>query len=427
MSADKRQDVFSRISPEEVARLTYDLVRIPSETGHEGEVSRFFNSYLNGVGIPSRLQHVQEDRPNVIGELKGAGGGENLLLYGHIDTIPWGVCVPASMDKNVVWGRGSSDMKSSLAAVAVAAKAINEAGLKLKGTVWIAAGVGHEVTWPIGSASFPYGDGPRRIAQSIREGEIKPDYCIVTEGPLDSVKVAQGGQAVYRITVGGGPGAVHTSSFPIERSTGVWAGETLMELYSYCKVLETRKSHPLCPSTPRLEIGVVSGGDFFNRNPGQIEIVGCIRWDPDWTIERVEQDFSERLEGLRQRLAAKYGDETVNVGLDFIVVRDACDSAADPRTLDLAERIQKVAQPIVGQMRGLSGSRAVDDIGIFYKEAGVPTVCYGPSFPGIDDMLPEGVNVGRAHSDNEGQPISLMYKVAQVYAGIMLDVCGVAE
>jgi len=427
MLPPKQQDVLNRITREEVAHLTYELVRIPSETGHEGEVSRFYANYLNSAGIPARLQYVQEGRPNVIGELKGIGGGPNLLLFGHIDTIPWGACVPAKLDDDVVWGRGSSDMKSSLAAIAVAAKAIREAGIRLKGTTWLAAGVGHEVTWPIGAASFPYGDGPRALAAMIARGEIKPDYCVVTEGPIDSVKTVQGGQAVYRITVGGGPGAVHTTTTTVDHSPAVWAGEVLLFLHRYCKEIEERPLHPLIPQSPRLEIGMVAGGDFFNRNPAQVQVVGCIRWNPDWSKEQVEADFVERLQRLQGELRRRYADDSIGLNLEFILVRDACDAGESPKTLELAERLIRIAQPFIGEMKGLSGTRAVDDIAVFYKEAGIPTVCYGPSFPGVMGLTPEGVQVGYAHSDNEGQPIDCIYKVAKVYASLMMDLCGVAE
>lgn len=422
------QNVLSRITAKEVAQLTYDLVAIRSETGHEEEASRFYCDYLNGIGIPARLQTVQNERANVIGELKGAGDGPNLLLFGHIDTIPWGICVPASVDEHVVWGRGSTDMKCSLAAIAIAAKAIKEAGVKLKGTVWLAAGVGHEFSWPVSVGSFSHGDGPRAVAKSIADGEMKVDYCVVTEGPkLKSVKTVQGGQAGFRITVSGGPGAVHTTTTTIEHSPAVWAGDVLAELFRYCKEIEQRPLHPLIPLAPRLEIGMVSGGDFFNRNLAKVEIVGCIRWNPDWSIEQVRGDFDGRLKELRGVLAKKYGDESIRLSLEFIVVRDACDAAENPRTLELAERINRVAEPILGKMNPLAGSRSVDDIAVFYKEAGLPTVSYGPTYIDEKGAVPEGVHPGYAHSDNEGQPIEYIYKIAQVYAALMMDVCGVAE
>ncbi len=39
---------------------------------------------------PTQEYGNYEDRPNVVGTLKGTGEGQSLLLFGHIDTVPEG-------------------------------------------------------------------------------------------------------------------------------------------------------------------------------------------------------------------------------------------------------------------------------------------------------------------------------------------------
>lgn len=83
------------MNEEEIAQLTYDLVKIPSETLYELEISKFYAKILRDMGLEVHLDYsVARDRPNVIARLPGRDGGKALLLCGHLDTIPIGDCVP---------------------------------------------------------------------------------------------------------------------------------------------------------------------------------------------------------------------------------------------------------------------------------------------------------------------------------------------
>jgi LysW-gamma-L-lysine carboxypeptidase len=92
--------------------LLEQMLRIPSVSGHEGDVARFlveqmralgFNSYVDGAG-------------NAVGE---AGQGPEIVLLGHIDTVP-GV-VPVRNEAGKLYGRGSVDAKGPFAVFVAAA------------------------------------------------------------------------------------------------------------------------------------------------------------------------------------------------------------------------------------------------------------------------------------------------------------------
>ena len=82
------------------------------------------------------------DRPNVVGVLRGTGGGRSLLLNGHVDTITcepedeWRISpLSGKVIDGKLYGRGTSDMKSGLAAMTMAVKILKETGFQPKGDI----------------------------------------------------------------------------------------------------------------------------------------------------------------------------------------------------------------------------------------------------------------------------------------------------
>jgi acetylornithine deacetylase/succinyl-diaminopimelate desuccinylase-like protein len=421
---DAIREVVSHISAQEAGDLTYELVQIPSVTGEEGAAADYYAECLRGLGLDVRLQYVEPGRPNVIGRLAGRGGGENLLLYGHLDTIPWTGCVPPRRDPAVVWGRGAADMKGSLIAMALAAKALREAGVPLKGDLYLAGSPGHEIPWPL-HPTLGHGDGAKLLAQSIRAGELPVDACVITEGPTDGIFVAQGSVTPWRITIEGGAGAVHTSTTTLDHSPVTWLGELLADLYAYNKEIQKRGEYPLLGKPPRLEIGLVSGGDYFNRNPATATAIGAIRWDPDWTAERAEAEFRARLAATRARLVEKYQDDSIRIDLFFRVGKDAIDTREHPDTRRLIEQLQAAARPVLGQELVETGARAATDLEIFCRQGGIATVAFGPG------VIPSGTiasgQPGGAHSDEEGIAVASIVRVAGVCAALAMETCGVED
>jgi len=408
-----------QVVPEEVANLALSLVKIPSPTGEEGAVGRFFAGRLESIGLKTHHQPVAQDRFNVIGRLAGSGGGKSLLLYGHLDTIPAQGCVLPRKDARVVWGRGAADMKGPLAAMLVAAQKIVDSGQRLKGDLWVAGAAGHEVAWPLVPPPFAGGDGTRILAQAIRSGQFPTDFAIIAEGPMETIGVAQGGGANFRLTITGDRPAVHTSTIPLSSSPTIWMADVLQDLYAYNQEIQGERPHPLIASPPRIEIGMAGGGDFYNRNPTHCQVAGYRRWNPDRAESEVEQEFRSRLEGVRRRLIGKYRDPSVNFDLFWRTAREAADAAAHPGTQELVRVIQKQAAGFVGFAPALSGSRMVSDLPFLFKDAGVPSVHYG-----LRRETPPELAIGGGHTDNEGVLIDDLARLTNIYIAVITDVCG---
>src|SRR5215204_4238078 len=92
------------------------MLHISSVSGQEGQVARYLVDQMQSLGFHS----YADDAGNAVGE---AGAGPEIVLLGHIDTVP-GV-VPVRIDNGNLYGRGSVDAKGPFATfVAAAARLI---------------------------------------------------------------------------------------------------------------------------------------------------------------------------------------------------------------------------------------------------------------------------------------------------------------
>jgi acetylornithine deacetylase len=163
-----------------LTKLTQEFIRInsinPSLTPDgkgEVEIGTYVAEKLKELGLDVTTSEIAPGRVNAVGVLKGSGGGRSLLLNAHMDTVgvedmsidPFG----GELREGRVYGRGAQDMKGSLAAMIAAAKAIVDAGIRLRGDLLI-TGVADEEHSSIGTEALVK--------------EFKADSAIVTE-PTD--------------------------------------------------------------------------------------------------------------------------------------------------------------------------------------------------------------------------------------------------
>ncbi|WJR31806.1 M20/M25/M40 family metallo-hydrolase [Mycobacteroides immunogenum] len=119
--------------------------------GGESDVAQLLAGVYRQSGAEVELFGEVPGRDNVVGVLRGSGGGRSLIFNGHVDVVPaddgaaW-THDPFSgfHDQTHIWGRGSVDMKSGLVAQAFAARALHESGVTLRGDLMLQGVVGEE-------------------------------------------------------------------------------------------------------------------------------------------------------------------------------------------------------------------------------------------------------------------------------------------
>jgi succinyl-diaminopimelate desuccinylase len=150
-------DVLSRIDADELITLTRDLVRIPSvvrpgdPSATEAAVAAHVERWLRAEGFDVEVQEVAPGRPNVLGGIGDAAAGPTLLLEGHTDVVTEGNAAEWSrppfggdLVDGRIYGRGSADMKSGVAAAMLAAAVIKRSGVRLGGRLVVGALVDEE-------------------------------------------------------------------------------------------------------------------------------------------------------------------------------------------------------------------------------------------------------------------------------------------
>jgi acetylornithine deacetylase/succinyl-diaminopimelate desuccinylase-like protein len=115
-----------------LARLVqFNTVNPP---GDEREAVEYLRDYAEQAGFETEVLGATPERPNLIADLHGAEPGPTLCFLGHVDTVladasewrhdPWS----GDVEDGYLWGRGSLDMKSQVAAEAVAGVALARGG-----------------------------------------------------------------------------------------------------------------------------------------------------------------------------------------------------------------------------------------------------------------------------------------------------------
>ena len=96
--------------------LAKKLVSINSVSGNEREVAYYIYDYLKSLGLKPELQNLNKNQSNVFCIGKG-----NLIVNGHIDTVPfgdkenWNYNPLGQLSKTKLYGRGTCDTKGSIA------------------------------------------------------------------------------------------------------------------------------------------------------------------------------------------------------------------------------------------------------------------------------------------------------------------------
>ena len=242
-----------------VIRLLRDLIAIDSvnpslEAGGAGEaaVAERIASELRADGIDVELTDAAPGRPNVVGVIEGRTRGRTLMLCGHMDTV--GVAgMTAPFDPlerdGRLYGRGSQDMKSGVAAMVDAAVAVARRGGLASGRLVVAAVADEE------HASA----GAELLAAGHRA-----DGAVVTE-PTD-LRVATAHKGFEWVEVETRGRAAHGSRPADGRDAILHMGRVLACMEAVDATLQADEAHPRL-GTASLHASTIHGGRAHSIYP----------------------------------------------------------------------------------------------------------------------------------------------------------------
>jgi succinyl-diaminopimelate desuccinylase len=111
--------------------------------GNEKNVAILVEQFLQSAGIKVEIFPFGKNRANLIAYLNDNFKGKNLLYNGHMDVVPPGSDedwtfspLSATVKRNkLIYGRGTTDMKGGLAAMAIALKILKKLNLSYSGNL----------------------------------------------------------------------------------------------------------------------------------------------------------------------------------------------------------------------------------------------------------------------------------------------------
>lgn len=402
-----KKKVLERID-KRVVSLLREMVKIPSvnpntilapklpvEENNEQKIAEFLSEEMKKMGLEVRMLQAEKYRPNVIGKLKGEGDGPSLLFNGHIDTVPVEGMERDPFDAEIIngklYGRGAADMKGGVASMIMAANAIVEANIGLRGDLIIAAVADEEDCGKLGT-------------QFTLERGVKAEAVIVTEPTKLQIAVAHKGLNFFEILTYG------KSAHGSDPTKGINAIEKMAKIILALKrELPKRwitKKHELLGG-PTINIGSIEGGIQPNAVPGLCKISVDRRLIPSETIEESFREIEEILEGLKK------DDRELSYE-----IKPEMRAYKSPLLTSPDERIVTVLREETKYLTGTDPSYTGVPYGTdgpYYREKGIPTVICGPG------------DVSLGHSSKEYVEVEQILFAAKLYALAALSYCGVVD
>ncbi len=347
--------------------LLNDLVRIDSVNpslvaGAAGEaaIARALVAALPASGLEVEVQEAAPDRPNVIGTLRGRAPGRSLMFCGHIDTVGVaGMTRPFDPEERDgrVYGRGSQDMKSGIAAMIGAARAIAESGGLDAGSLTIACVVDEE------HAS---------IGADALVTRYRADAAVVTEPTDLSVAIAHKGFEWVEIETEGR--AAHGSRPRDGRDAILRMGRVLGALERLDRSLQSGAAHPLL-GTASLHASLIEGGRELSSYPDRCSVQIERRTIPGESGGCAGREVEQILDRLRAE------DAEFSAASRVLFHRPPYEiepSHALPEVLVSRAREAGVDAPLIGMSFWTDAA--------VLGRAGIPSVLFGPTGAGLHGL-----------------------------------------
>ncbi|MHA1684559.1 MAG: M20/M25/M40 family metallo-hydrolase [Promethearchaeota archaeon] len=334
-----------------------ESIRIFAPSWNEGEIVQLLVRTFKDVSKDIRTDKVG----NLIVTL---GSGHPIVLFSsHMDTIDQEL--DFSEDETFINGRGSVDCRSSLVAMALAARRVAFKGFN--GTL-IFAGIVAEETSLDGIDEF--------LASSPR-----PDCAIFGEPTALKICIAYKGRVWIDVRVNAKPGHVAAAWIHVN---GI---DVIYDLYKDIEaglalLIKNKKLSPFY--TPRATITTMKTDGVANMLPGTVISDIDIRFPPSMKKERILQVINES----KERVLEKHRGVDDRLEID-VRVKSQINGIRVPTDNDLCKNLGEAVREITNQNPKFvkkTGTTFMNSIGDFFK---CPVVTFGPGDPSLEHCTDE--------------------------------------
>ena len=377
---------------DDILTFSQDLIRIASENppgNHYRECMNRICLELDRLGFAYQVVetpgHPDHPRYNVL----SFWGNEKRTLYfhGHYDVVPAQSREQfnSRVENGRLYGRGSADMKSGLAAMIYAAYLLKALKIPLLGRIGLCI-VADEETG---------GQGGSRYLEQM--GLLGQDaLAMLTPEPTSGVIWnANRGAITLQITVKGKSAHVGL------QHQGINAFEQMLQVARALQTLkaevEKRKSdYRVVPQAAAHSIlmlgGRVEGGTNFNVVPEACTFTVERRFNPEENLKTEKTRLFDLLERLQRQ----------GIQLEIEVLQEA-DSSGFSEDHPVARAIAETIQAVIGERPAFEMCPGLLETR-WYARKGIPAFAYGPGFLEV------------AHGPNESIDIERIYQHTLLYA-----------
>ena len=391
------------------------MIGTHSFTGDEEGMARLMVELFEARGLHVQWQQVEDGRANALGTWAGAGGGPSLMFNGHMDTSysgrePWlknvrGFQPSAFVDDGRLYGLGISNMKGALACYVEAVSALQDAGVRLRGDVLLAAVCGEIEKTQHGDAQGAqyrgYAAGTRYL---VSHGGVA-DMCLLGEPTEGKVVLGHFGALWLKVRVHGN--FIHTAFSEGRRDENsiVRAHEVLDAILAWIPSWEDHPANTYRGAKAIVNVGAIEGGFGWrvSRTPHHTDVFLDVRVPPTKQMAAARGEVL----GMVRDLAERFPDYGIE-GEVYVTAPGAEIEEEHP----LVAAIDEVHEEVYGAPPGRDVTRWFSDASALTRY-GVPTVNYGTSTGLMDVELGENLEI-------DG-----LVRTAEVYAGVAMRVCGV--
>ena len=365
--------------------LTRDLLRFDTVNppGRERDCAHMAGNLLQEWGYSVEYFEFEKDRTSVIARAGGSDAKAPLCLTGHLDVVPLGTRkwrrdpFSGETDGDKLFGRGTSDMKSGVAAMLIALRSFSRKLNNTAGVVVVLTAA--EEGGCIGSkhlAALPKLMGK---AGAIVVGEPTSNYPMV--GHKGSIKfhAAFKGVSAHGSMPQLGVNAIYKAARAIAKLEGFEFGVA---------------AHPVM-GAPTLNVGTFAGGSGVNLVPDAATIGVDIRTVPGMDHE-----------ALLSRLGNLLEDAEMDVFSDLNAVWTAPEE-------EWVRRVFEICKPILEEAPVARTAPYMTDAANLRKVYGAaPTLVLGPG------------EAAMAHQTDEYCNMERIRQSVAIYEAIIRDWCG---
>ena len=316
--------------------LTARLVDIPSESHDEAAITEWIDSTLRRDAPRLAVERVGQ---NVVARTQ-LGRSHRIVIAGHTDTVPINDNLPSRREGDVLWGCGSSDMKSGLAVMLELARTVAEPEIDVTYVFYEAEEVSGEF------------NGLRKLVEQ-RPDLLVGDVALLGE-PTDGV-IEAGCQGTMRVRVTLTGHRAHTARPWMGRNAIHRSGELLALLAAYD---ERRPVIGGCEFREAVQAVHIEGGVAGNVVPDRVTVTINHRFAPDRSAAEAEAHLRDLLAPVLET-----GDE-----LDVVDVSEgAAPALAHPV---MAALIDRNSLPVRAKLGWTDVAR--------FAQLGIPAANLGP-------------------------------------------------